>query len=65
MGGALIAPLSYAADSAAPVAKADAPTKARHERYPEIHKAIHKLKAAKEDLEKANHDFGGHRVKAI
>ena len=35
------------------------------ERHPEIHKAIRKLKAAKEDLEKAAHDYSGHRVKAI
>ncbi|MBF0512033.1 MAG: hypothetical protein HQL13_06885 [Candidatus Omnitrophica bacterium] len=35
-----------------------------HERHPELHKALRKLKIAKQDLEKAAHDFGGHRVKA-
>ncbi len=35
------------------------------EHHPEIHKAIRKLRVAKEDLEKAAHDYAGHRVKAI
>jgi hypothetical protein len=35
------------------------------ERHPMIHEAITKLRKAKEELEKANKDFGGHRVKAI
>lgn len=30
-----------------------------------IEAAMHKLSAAKEDLEKAPHDFGGHRSKAV
>jgi hypothetical protein len=38
---------------------------AHHKQHPEIHKAISKLKGAKEDLEKAAHDYGGHKVKAI
>ena len=38
---------------------------AEQERHPAIHKAENKLHAAKEDLEHAAHDFGGHRVKAI
>ncbi len=37
----------------------------RNERHPAIHAAIRKLRAAKEDLEKAAHDYGGHRSKAI
>lgn len=37
----------------------------RRERYPEIHQAIKRLSKAKEDLQHAAHDFGGHRVKAI
>jgi hypothetical protein len=41
------------------------PSVMHHEHHPEIHKAIRKLKGAKEDLEKAEHDYGGHRVKAI
>ncbi len=35
------------------------------ERHPEIHKAMRKLRGAKQDLEKAAHDFGGHKAKAI
>jgi hypothetical protein len=35
------------------------------ERHPELHRALRKLRAAKEDLEKASHDYAGHRVKAI
>ena len=37
----------------------------KFERHPEIRKGLRKLKAAKEDLERADHDFGGHRVAAI
>ncbi len=35
------------------------------ERHPKIRKAIRALQAAKEDLEDASHDFGGHRVEAL
>jgi hypothetical protein len=35
------------------------------ERHPEIQAAIRHLREAKMNLEKANHDFGGHRVKAL
>ncbi len=35
------------------------------ERHPEIRMAMHKLRMAKEALEKSAHDYGGHRVKAI
>lgn len=36
-----------------------------HERHPAIRSAIHALEKAKEDLQKANHDFGGHREAAL
>ena len=36
-----------------------------HERHPAIRNAIHALEKAKEDLQKANHDFGGHRESAL
>jgi hypothetical protein len=53
----------------APAVAAPATVKPAHhaqgEHHPELHKALRKLKAAKEDLEKASHDYGGHRVKAI
>ena len=35
------------------------------ERHPKIRQAIKALEAAKEDLEDASHDFGGHRVEAL
>jgi hypothetical protein len=35
------------------------------ERHPEIYKAIKQLKGARQDLEKAAHDYCGHRVAAI
>ena len=39
--------------------------KGEHEHHPEIRMALHKLRAAKGNLEKAAHDYAGHRVKAI
>jgi hypothetical protein len=35
------------------------------EPHPEIHDAIESLRHAKEHMEHAAHDFGGHRVEAI
>jgi hypothetical protein len=35
------------------------------ERHPRIRAAIRELREAKKELEKADHDFGGHRVEAI
>jgi hypothetical protein len=35
------------------------------ERHPHIHAAIHELKHAHKELKEANHDFGGHREKAL
>ncbi len=34
-------------------------------KYPNIQKAIHVLEMAKGDLQKAAHDFGGHRADAL
>jgi len=54
------------APAAAPVAAAPETVKpAHHMHAPEIHKALHKLRAAKQDLEKASHDYGGHKAAAI
>jgi hypothetical protein len=39
--------------------------KERNERHPHIHAAIRELREAKKELEKADHDFGGHRKEAI
>jgi hypothetical protein len=35
------------------------------ERHPHIHAAIRELREAKRELERADHDFGGHRKEAI
>jgi hypothetical protein len=48
---------------AEPVAAAVKST--RHEKHPEIHKAMRELRLAKTHLESAAHDYGGHRVKAL
>jgi hypothetical protein len=37
----------------------------KNERHPHIRKAIAELREAKKELQKADHDFGGHRVEAI
>jgi len=51
--------------AAPPVAAVEKEKPMRHEHHPELHKAIRKLKAAKMDLQKAAHDFGGHKARAI
>jgi hypothetical protein len=38
---------------------------AEKERHPHIRTAIEELREAKRELERAAHDFGGHRVEAI
>lgn len=58
----LILPLtavSKPAQSAVPTAGA------LQEPHPQINAAIRALEAAKDHLQRAAHDFGGHRVKAI
>jgi ABC-type microcin C transport system duplicated ATPase subunit YejF len=35
------------------------------EKHPRIHAAIRELEAAKDELQKAPHDFGGHRADAV
>jgi hypothetical protein len=36
-----------------------------NERHPKIHQAIAALEAAKVDMQRADHDFGGHRKAAL
>jgi hypothetical protein len=48
--------------AAAPVAPAVAPVPERH---PHIDEALESMRAAKHHLETADHDFDGHRKKAI
>lgn len=62
LAGALFGGLELAyAQSATP------PTEAHrgNERHPKIHQAIAALEAAKVDLQRADHDFGGHRKAAL
>ncbi len=35
------------------------------ERHPELHHALHALEVAKNRMQRANHDFGGHRDAAL
>lgn len=62
--------LPAAAANGAPAAK-PAPTPAAKpapvppERHPKIREALASLRASREDLEHAAHDFGGHRVDAM
>jgi hypothetical protein len=48
-----------------PVVAAAAPPAAMPERHPHIEEALESMRAAKHHLESAEHDFGGHRAKAI
>ena len=41
------------------------PAHHEHEHHPELRKAMRKLRGAKEDLQKATHDYAGHKAKAI
>jgi hypothetical protein len=52
------------APAVAPAAPA-APAAAMPERHPHIDEALESMRAAKHHLESAEHDFDGHRVKAI
>ncbi|MBF0503944.1 MAG: hypothetical protein HQL14_02460 [Candidatus Omnitrophica bacterium] len=67
-GSFLLAGVSFAQAPTAATPAPSTPTHAaaaHHERHPEMHAALRKLKGAKSDLEKAAHDYAGHRVKAI
>lgn len=57
IASAAIAGLSLAAAGAAEAQ--------RPEEHPKIRAAIRALEAAKDDMEHAGHDFGGHRVEAL
>lgn len=73
LAGAIIAvalafavPAVFAQPPAAPAApNAPQPPAIPHEGHPAIRRAIFALKAAKADMEHANHDFGGHRKAAL
>lgn len=50
---------------AAAAAPAAIPAAAMPERHPHIDEALESMRAAKHHLESAEHDFNGHRAKAI
>jgi len=57
-------PVPVPAASSQPAAPAAVPA-AQREPHPEIRQAIVGLRAAKQRMEHAAHDFGGHRVEAL
>ena len=63
---ALSAALTIAhAQTAAPNPPAGSEGAHHRERHPAIHRAIVALQEARHDLERADHDFGGHRKEAL
>jgi hypothetical protein len=54
-----------AAPAANALPAAPAATASPEERHPEIREALEALRRAKQHMEHAAHDFGGHRVEAI
>ena len=61
----LLAPVQRTSAQALPPAAPAAGRRERAEPHPRIHKAIRELQAAKVELQKAPHDFGGHRADAL
>jgi len=59
------APIHRVAAQAPPPAAPAATRGARAEQHPRIRRAIRELQAAKVELQKAPHDFGGHRADAL
>jgi hypothetical protein len=43
----------------------DADNYKKYKHHPHIHRAIHELREARGELERAPHDFGGHRADAV
>jgi hypothetical protein len=63
-GALLLAVPAVLAQQTTPPA-APAPAVPHVERHPAIRRAIRALEAAKNDMQHADHDFGGHRVEAL
>lgn len=64
--GAPAAPAPHRAVTAAAASRTSpAAAAAQRERHPEIRSAMESLRQAHENLEHADHDFGGHRVAAM
>jgi hypothetical protein len=62
---ALMLGLAYAVTAPAASKAAAVPSAAAAEPHPEIHDALNALRRAKDHMEHAAHDFGGHRVEAL
>jgi hypothetical protein len=62
---ALTFPVAVPAAPPAPQPKPAAAPAAKPEPHPEIRNALESLRVAREHLDHAAHDFGGHRVEAI
>ncbi|HXN75893.1 MAG TPA: hypothetical protein VN876_04610 [Gemmatimonadaceae bacterium] len=58
-------PVSQGAVIPQQAAPAKTGARARREAHPEIRKAIAALERAKTDMQRASHDFGGHRADAL
>jgi len=61
----LLLPAAFAVDQVAQTTATTPAKPEKGERHPEMKRALHALERAKEDLEHAAHDFGGHRAKAL
>ena len=61
MGGTGILCANYAANAQT----IPPPTKVKHEKHPELRRALRNLEKAQTNLTKAAHDFDGHREKAL
>lgn len=53
------------AQAAAPARQQAGARREKNEQHPRIRSAIRELEAAKAELQKAPHDFGGHRADAV
>ena len=62
---ALVLALAYGVTVPAASKAAAVPSAAAAEPHPEIHDALNALRRAKDHMEHAAHDFGGHRVEAL
>jgi hypothetical protein len=61
----VVAPSHRAQAQAAAIPAQPTARRARAEEHPRIRAAIKELQAAKVELQKAPHDFGGHRADAV
>ena len=65
VAGLLVTPNVFAQASGQMLGATPTPEVKKGERHPAIRKALKEIRSAKQVLEKASQDFGGHRVAAI